>query len=70
MDKATFKEYIKEYDKIHRVRFSISLNKDKEADLIESIITEGKGNKQKGIKSLLYKGIRYNMQDINNPEIC
>ena len=64
MDRETFKKYIKEYDKVHRVRFSISLNKDTEQDLIEAIIKEGEGNKQKGIKSLMLKGIELNNQQL------
>lgn len=53
------KEYIKAYTKEKRVRISLNLSKEYEADIIEAIEREGKGNKQAGVKRLIRKGIEY-----------
>lgn len=52
-------EYYREYNKEKRVRISLNLSKEYEADIIEAIEKEGKGNKQRGAKSLIRKGIEY-----------
>lgn len=53
-------EYLKEYNKEKRIRISLNLSKEYEADIIEAIEREGKGNKQAGVKRLIRKGIEYN----------
>ncbi len=50
-------DYMKEYNKDKRIRISLNLNKEKESDILEAIETEGKGNKQDGIKRLIRKAI-------------
>ena len=50
-------EYLKEYNKDKRIRISLNLNKDTESDILEAIETEGKGNKQNGVKRLIRKAI-------------
>lgn len=55
-------EYIKQYNKEKRVRISLNLSKEYEADIIQAIEQEGKGNKQRGVKSLIRKGIEYYRQ--------
>lgn len=52
-------EYLREYNKEKRIRISLNLSKEYEADIIQAIEQEGKGNKQKGVKSLIRKGIKY-----------
>ena len=53
-------EYLKRYNQEKRVRISLNLSKDTEQDIIQAIDQEGKGNKQRGVKSLIRKGIEYN----------
>ena len=55
-------EYIKQYNKDKRVRISLNLSKEYEADIIEAIEAEARGNKQAGIKRLIRKGIQYEEQ--------
>lgn len=55
-------EYIKQYNKDKRVRISLNLSKEYDADIIQAIEQEGKGNKQRGVKSLIRKGIEYYRQ--------
>ena len=54
-------EYLRKYNKDKRVRISLNLSKDTEQDIIRAIEIEGKGNKQAGVKSLIRKGIEYNL---------
>lgn len=63
-DKAILNEYQKKYWREKRVRYSLNLSKTDDRDLINAIDSECKGNKQKGIKSLMIKGIKYN--DLQN----
>ena len=53
-------EYLREYNKVKRVRISLNLSKDTEDDIIQAIEREGKGNKQAGAKQLIRKAIKYN----------
>lgn len=62
-------EYMREYNKAKRVRISLNLSKDYEDDIIKAIERESKGNKQRGVKSLIRKGIRYE-QEKNKPLPC
>jgi len=62
-------EYLKEYNKEKRIRISLNLSKEYEADIIEAIEREGKGNKQAGVKRLIRKGIEYN-KDHYRPLPC
>lgn len=55
-------EYMRQYNKDKRVRISLNLSKEYEADIIQAIEQEGKGNKQRGVKSLIRKGIEYYRQ--------
>lgn len=54
-------DYIREYNKEKMVRLSLNLSKDKDKDIIQAIERESKGNKQAGIKSLIRKGIKFNL---------
>lgn len=62
-------EYMRQYNKDKRVRISLNLSKDYDDDIIKAIERESKGNKQRGVKSLIRKGIRYE-QEKNNPLPC
>ena len=62
-------EYLKEYNKEKRIRISLNLSKEYEADIIEAIEIEGKGNKQAGVKSLIRKGIKYEESQKSLPPI-
>ena len=55
-------EYMRQYNKDKRVRISLNLSKETEQDLIQAIEKEGSGNKQRGVKSLIRKGIKYEDQ--------
>ena len=59
MQDNRYQDYLKDYNKEKRVRISLNLSKEFEADIIQAIEREAKGNKQRGIKSLIRKGIRY-----------
>ena len=54
-------EYLRQYNKDKRVRISLNLSKDTEQDIIQAIEKESQGNKQAGVKSLIRKGIEYNL---------
>ena len=64
MQDNRYQDYLKDYNKEKRVRISLNLSKEYEDDIIQAIEREAKGNKQRGIKSLIRKGIRYE-QDKN-----
>lgn len=55
MNKA---EYIKQYNKKYTKRVSLNLSKEKDKDIISAIETEGKGNIQAGVKSLIRRAIK------------
>jgi hypothetical protein len=57
MNKA---EYIKQYNKKYTKRVSLNLSKEKDKDIISAIETEGKGNIQAGVKSLIRRAINNN----------
>lgn len=57
MNKA---EYIKQYNKKYTKRVSLNLSKEKDQDIISAIETEGKGNIQAGVKSLIRRAINNN----------
>jgi hypothetical protein len=57
MNKA---EYIKQYNKKYTKRVSLILSKEKDKDIISAIETEGKGNIQAGVKSLIRRAINNN----------
>ena len=57
MNKA---EYIKQYNKKYTKRVSLNLSKEKDKDIISAIETEGKGNIQAGVKSLIRRAIQDN----------
>ena len=59
-DKNVLNEYQKKYWREKRMRYSLNLSKKMENDIIEAIELEGNCNRQKGIKSLIKKGMRYN----------
>lgn len=59
-DKTVLNEYQKKYWREKRVRYSLNLSKELETDIINAIEHEGGGNRQKGIKSLIKKGMKYN----------
>ena len=63
-DKMSRNEYQKKYWREKRVRYSLNLSKASESDIISAIDSECNGNKQKGIKSLIEKGMKYN--DLQN----
>lgn len=50
-------EYYKEYNKKNCKRVSLNLSKEKDQDIISAIETEGKGNIQAGVKSLIRRAI-------------
>ena len=50
-------EYYKEYNKKNCKRVSLNLSKEKDQDIIAAIETEGKGNIQAGVKSLIRRAI-------------
>lgn len=50
-------EYIKQYNKKYTKRVSLNLSKEKDKDIISAIETEGKGNIQAGVKSLIRRAI-------------
>jgi hypothetical protein len=50
-------EYYKEYNKKNCKRVSLNLSKEKDQDIIKAIETEGKGNIQAGVKSLIRRAI-------------
>lgn len=51
-------EYYKEYNKKNCKRVSLNLSKEKDQDIIAAIETEGKGNIQAGVKSLIRRAIK------------
>ena len=51
-------EYYKEYNKKNCKRVSLNLSKEKDQDIIKAIETEGKGNIQAGVKSLIRRAIQ------------
>lgn len=51
-------EYYKEYNKKNCKRVSLNLSKEKDQDIISAIETEGKGNIQAGVKSLIRRAIQ------------
>ena len=51
-------EYFKEYNKKNCKRVSLNLSKAKDQDIISAIETEGKGNIQAGVKSLIRRAIK------------
>lgn len=51
-------EYYKEYNKKNCKRVSLNLSKEKDQDIISAIETEGKGNIQAGVKSLIRRAIK------------
>ena len=53
-------EYYKEYNKKNCKRVSLNLSKEKDQDIISAIETEGKGNIQAGVKSLIRRAINNN----------
>ena len=57
MNKA---EYIKQYNKKYTKRVSLNLSKEKDKDIVSAIETEGKGNIQAGVKSLIRRAINNN----------
>lgn len=62
MQDNRYQDYLKDYNKEKRVRISLNLSKEYEDDIIQAIEREAKGNKQRGIKSLIRKGIRYEQE--------
>lgn len=54
-------EYYKEYNKKNCKRVSLNLSKEKDQDIIAAIETEGKGNIQAGVKSLIRRAINDNL---------
>lgn len=50
-------EYYREYNKKNCKRVSLNLSKEKDQDIISAIETEGKGNIQAGVKSLIRRAI-------------
>lgn len=62
MQDNRYQDYLKDYNKEKRVRISLNLSKEYENDIIQAIEREAKGNKQRGIKSLIRKGIRYEQE--------
>ena len=54
-------EYLRQYNKDKRVRISLNLSKETEQYIIQAINQEGKGNKQAGVKSLIRKGMKYEL---------
>ena len=54
-------EYYKEYNKKNCKRVSLNLSKEKDQDIISAIETEGKGNIQAGVKSLIRRAINDNL---------
>ena len=53
-------DYFREYSKNNLRRLSLNLSKMKDKDILDAIESEGKGNIQAGVKSLIRKGIAYN----------
>ena len=51
-------EYMREYNKKYTKRVSLNLSKEKDKDIISAIETEGKGNIQAGVKSLIRRAIK------------
>ena len=51
------KEYVKEYVKACRYIFSVNLDNEKDADIIEALETTCKGNRQAALKILVRAGI-------------
>ena len=62
MQDNRYQDYLKDYNKEKRVRISLNLSKEYDDDIIQAIEREAKGNKQRGIKSLIRKGIRYEQE--------
>ena len=62
MQDNRYQDYLKDYNKEKRVRISLNLSKEYEDDIIQAIEREAKGNKQRGIKRLIRKGIRYEQE--------
>lgn len=62
MQDNLYQDYLKDYNKEKRVRISLNLSKEYDDDIIQAIEREAKGNKQRGIKRLIRKGIRYEQE--------
>lgn len=56
------KEYDKEYQKRYRYIFSTNLSQETDSDIIETIETMYKGNRQRAVKDLIRLGIKYREQ--------
>lgn len=56
-----YKNYMKDYNKVNRVRISLNLSKDTDKDILQAIdqAKNKQGNIQAGVKSLIRKGIKY-----------
>ena len=56
------KEYDKEDQKRYRYIFSVNLSQETDSDIIETIETMYKGNRQRAVKDLIRLGIKYKEQ--------
>lgn len=57
-DEQKRKQYFKEYGQNNIKRFSLALNKEKDWDIIEAIMSAGNGNIQRGVKALIREALK------------